>query len=238
MSSLQLLFNEDVDSNVLATAALPIKGNIVVPRWDVLMPQCSSEPMIIETAPPPSRSGKYFHFARALSICTSLCFWSCSASAWHLCRFGLPIHNHVVAHRLVAAKASLDEQKNSGPVDSTGSDSLLGSLGLMIDKTSLPRKGDSLMVLHDLRRKRDDLNALDLSDRVQSMAARLRADREEQRHEAAKLKAIREMSQEEFASILRRLEDQVDAHRRTCDRTHMDVLRTKCALGKAERAAD
>src|SRR5881628_1762775 len=70
------------------------------------------------------------------------------------------------------------------------------------------------------------------------MAARLRADREEQRHEAAKLKAIRKMSQEELTSILRRLEDQVDAQRRTCDRTHMDVLRTKCALGKAERAAD
>src|SRR5436190_16136293 len=46
------------------------------------------------------------------------------------------------------------------------------------------------------------------------------------------------MSQEELASILRRLEDQVDAQRRTYDRTHMDVLRAKCALGKAERAAD
>src|SRR3954464_1573496 len=108
----------------------------------------------------------------------------------------------------------------------------------MIDKTSLPRKGDSLMVLQDLRRRRDDLSSLDLSDRVKSMVARLRADREEQRHEAAKLMAIREMSQEELASILRWLEDQVDAQRRTCDRTHMDVLRTKCALGKAERAAD
>src|SRR5204863_9353723 len=46
------------------------------------------------------------------------------------------------------------------------------------------------------------------------------------------------MSQEELASILRRLEDQVDAQRRTCDRTHMEVLLAKCALGKAERAAD
>src|SRR4051812_5508737 len=163
---------------------------------------------------------------------------SCSAHPWHLCHFGLPIHNHVVAYRLFAAKASLDEQKNSGPVDSAGSDSLLGSLELMMDKTSLPRKGDSLMVLHDLRRRRDDLSALDSSDRIKSMVARLRADREEQRHEAAKLKAIREMSQEELASILRQLEDQVDAQRRTCDWTHMDVLRTKCALGKAERAAD
>src|SRR5436190_22788024 len=108
----------------------------------------------------------------------------------------------------------------------------------MMDKTSPPRKGDSLMVLHNPWRKRDDLGALDLSDRVKSMTARLHADREEQRHEAAKLKAIREMSQEELASILRRLEDQVDAQRRTCDRTHMNVLRTKCALGKAERAAD
>src|SRR2546430_16576560 len=108
--------------------------------------------------------------------------WSCSAHPWNLCHFGLPIHNHVFAHRLFAAKASLDEQKNSGPVDSAGSDSLLGSLELMIDKTSPPRKGDSLMVLHDLRRRRDDLSALDLSDRVKSMVARLRADRDEQRH--------------------------------------------------------
>src|SRR3954470_17984262 len=46
------------------------------------------------------------------------------------------------------------------------------------------------------------------------------------------------MSQEELASNLRWLEDQMDAQRQTCDRTHMDVLRTKYALGKAERAAD
>src|SRR5436189_2656079 len=101
---------------------------------------------------------------------------SCSAYPWHLYHFGLLIHNHVVAHRLFAAKASIEEQKNSGPVDSAGSDSLLGSLELMMDKTSPPSKDDSLMALHDLRRKRDDLSALDLSDRIKNMAARLRAD--------------------------------------------------------------
>src|SRR5438270_11745156 len=104
----------------------------------------------------------------------------------------------------------------------------------MMDKTFPPSKGDSLMVLHDLRRKRDDLSALDLSDRAKSMAARLRANREEQRHEAAKFKAIREMSQEELSSVLWRLEDQVDAQRQTYDWTHMEVLQTKCALGKAK----
>src|SRR4051812_34913177 len=81
MSSLQLLFSEDVDSNGLATAALPIKGNIVVPRWDILMPQCSSEPMIIEAVPPPSHLGKYSHFARALFICSSL-YLRASLSFW------------------------------------------------------------------------------------------------------------------------------------------------------------
>src|SRR3954470_21788333 len=141
MSSLRLLFGEDVDSNGLATAAAPTKGDIVVPRWDVLGPRCSSEPMVVETAPAPPWSGKYLHFLRAFSTCMSL---------WHLCHSGLPIHNHVIAHRLFAAKASLDEQKNSGLVDSAGSDSLLGSFELMMEKTSLPRKGDSLMVLHDL----------------------------------------------------------------------------------------
>ena len=108
--------------------------------------------------------------------------------------FWLADHNYIVAHRLFAAKASLDEHKNSRPVDSAESDSLLGSLELIMDRTSPPNKGDSLMVLHNLWRKRDDLSALDISDRVKSMAARLRADREEQHHEAAKLKAIREMS--------------------------------------------
>ena len=78
--------------------------------------------------------------------------------------------------------ASLDDHKSSGPVDSVGSDSLLGSLELMMDKTSPPGKGDSLMVLDDLRRKRDDLSALDLSDHIKNMAFRLRADREEQRY--------------------------------------------------------
>src|SRR3954471_14529738 len=121
MSSLRLLFDEDVDSNSLATAALPTKGNIVVPRWDVLVPQCSSEPMIVETAPRPSCLGKYLHILLAFSTCTSLC---------RLCHSGLPIHNYVNAHRFFAEEASLDEQKNSGPVDSVGSDSLLGSLEL------------------------------------------------------------------------------------------------------------
>ena len=73
-------------------------------------------------------------------------------------------NNYIVAHRLFAAKVSLDEHKNSGPVDSAGSDSLLGSLELMMSKMSLPGRGDPLMVLHDLQRKRDDLSALDLSD--------------------------------------------------------------------------
>ena len=114
-------------------------------------------------------------------------------------------HNCIVAHCLFAAK-------NSGPVDSPGSDSLLGSLELMMSKMSLPGTGDPLMVLHELRRKRDNLNTLDLSDRIKSMAARLRADREEQRHEAARLKTIRDMSQEELTSILWRLEDQVDVY--------------------------
>src|SRR4051812_36284062 len=124
-----------------------------------------------------------------------------------------------------AAKPSLYEHKSSGPVDFAGSDSLLGFLELMMSKMSLPGRGDPLMVLHNLQRKRDDLNALDLSDQIKSAAARLHADREEQRHEAARLKTIQDMSQEELASILRRLEEQVDAQRRTCGRTHMEVLR-------------
>src|SRR4051812_20796776 len=96
--------------------------------------------------------------------------------------FLLAVHNCIIAYCLFAAKAFLDEQKNSGSVDFAGSDSLLGSLELMTSKMSLPSKGDPLMVLHDLQRRRDDLSALDLSDRVKGMAARLHTDREEQRH--------------------------------------------------------
>src|SRR3954464_14915322 len=104
MSSLQLLFSEDVASNGLATAALPLKGNIVVPRWDVLMPQCSSEPMTIEAVPSPSCLGKYSQFARTLFRRMSSYPRSCSAHPWHLCHLVLPIHNHVVAHCLFAAQ--------------------------------------------------------------------------------------------------------------------------------------
>src|SRR4051812_17976606 len=102
ISSLQLLFDEDVDSNGLATAALPTKGDTVVPRWDVLVLQCSSEPMNVKTAHPPPCPGKYLRFLRAFSTCTSL---------WRLCHSGLPIHNYVGAHRLFAAKASFGEQR-------------------------------------------------------------------------------------------------------------------------------
>src|SRR3954466_9958952 len=91
MYSLRRLFGEDVSSNGLATAATPTKGDIVVPRWDVLVPRCSSEPMIVETAPPPPCPGKYLHFPRAFSACTSLYLWSRSTCAWHLCHSGLPI---------------------------------------------------------------------------------------------------------------------------------------------------
>src|SRR3954466_12150367 len=107
MSSLRPFFDENGASNGPATAATPTKGDIVVPRWDVLVPRCSSVPMIVETTPLPSWPGKYLHILRAFSTCTSL---------WHLCHSGLPIHNYVNAHRLFAAKASPDEQKNSGPV--------------------------------------------------------------------------------------------------------------------------
>src|SRR3954471_13230965 len=70
MSSLRPFFGEDVDSNGLATTATPTEGDIVVPRWDVLVPRCSSEPMVVETAPAPPWSGKYLHFphARAYGI--------------------------------------------------------------------------------------------------------------------------------------------------------------------------
>src|SRR3954471_858748 len=91
MSSLRPSFGEDVASNSLAAAATPTEGNIVVPRWDVLVPWCPSVPMVVETAPPPLWSGKYLHFILAISACTSLYLRSRCACAWHLCHSGLPI---------------------------------------------------------------------------------------------------------------------------------------------------
>src|SRR3954468_214560 len=91
MSSLRPFFGEDVSSNGPATAATPTKGDIVVPRWDVLVPRCSSEPMIVETAPPLLCPGKYLRFPRAFSACTSLYLRSRSTCAWHLCHSGLLI---------------------------------------------------------------------------------------------------------------------------------------------------
>src|SRR5438270_6367163 len=91
MSSLRPLFGEDVDSNGLATAAIPTKGDIVVPRWDVLVPRCSSEPMIVKTAPPPPCLSKYLRFPCDFSPCTSLYLRPHSTCTWHLCHSGLPI---------------------------------------------------------------------------------------------------------------------------------------------------
>src|SRR2546430_8258632 len=91
MSSLRRLFGEDVSSDGSATAATPIKGDIVVPRWDVLVPRCSSEPMVAETAPPPPSPGKYLCFPRGSSACPSLYLWSRNTCAWRLYHSGLPI---------------------------------------------------------------------------------------------------------------------------------------------------
>src|SRR3954470_13950467 len=91
MSSLQPFFGEDVASNGLATSAIPTEGDVVLPRWDVLVPRCSSEPVVVETAPPPPWPGKYLHFLRAFSACTSLYLRSCGVCAWRLCYSGLPI---------------------------------------------------------------------------------------------------------------------------------------------------
>src|SRR4051812_42008609 len=106
MSSLRPFFGGDGASNGPATAATPIKGDIVVTRWDVLVPRCSSEPMVVETTPLPPWPGKYLLFIHAFSACTSLYLRLHCACAWHLCHSGLPIHNYVIAHRLFTAKAS------------------------------------------------------------------------------------------------------------------------------------
>src|SRR3954468_10333187 len=99
ISSLRPFFGEDGAFNGPATAATPTKGDIVVPRWDVLVPRCSSEPMVFETAPPPPWPGKYLHFVRAFSACTSLYLRLRCGCAWHFYHSGMPIHNYVIAHR-------------------------------------------------------------------------------------------------------------------------------------------
>src|SRR5436305_1158993 len=91
MSSLWHFFGKDGASNGPATAAAPTKGDIVVPRWEVLVPQGSSEPMIVKTAPPPPWPGKYLHFLRAFSVCASLYLQSYDVCAWCLYHSGLPI---------------------------------------------------------------------------------------------------------------------------------------------------
>src|SRR4051812_35726792 len=91
MSSLRPSFGEDVASHGLATAVAPTEGDVVVPRWYVLVPRCSSEPGVVETAPSPPWSGKYLHFLHAFSICMSLYLRSRSACSWHPCHFCLPI---------------------------------------------------------------------------------------------------------------------------------------------------
>src|SRR4051812_15853108 len=94
-----------------------------------------------------------------------------------------------------AAKQLLYGGEASNHMDSVGSDSLLGLFKLMMSIMSLPRGGDPLMILNNLQRRRDALNALDLSSRIKDMAARLYTNYEEQCHEVARLKVIQVMSQ-------------------------------------------
>src|SRR4051812_25809439 len=77
-------------------------------------------------------------------------------------------------HVIFVAKSSPYDGKSSDLVDNAGFDSLLSSFELTMSSESPPRKGDPLMVLCDLQRRKDALNALDLLGRINKAAAKLR----------------------------------------------------------------
>src|SRR3954470_4696329 len=86
-------------------------------------------------------------------------------------------------HVAFATKLSPCDGRSSDPVDNVEFDFLLDSFEPMMSRESPPREGDALMVLCDLQRRRDALNALDLSGRIKWAAAKLRANQEEQLRE-------------------------------------------------------
>lgn len=67
--------------------------------------------------------------------------------------------------------------------------------------------GSSRITLAILQRGQDTLRALDLLGRIRDMAARLRADHEQRRKEAAELRALQAMTDTELASSLQQLEN-------------------------------
>src|SRR3954466_10088989 len=98
-------------------------------------------------------------------------------------------------HIVFAAKLSPCDGRSSDPVDNAEFDFLLDSFELMMSRESPPRKGDALMDLCNLQRKKDALNPLDFSGRIKKSTAKLRASREEQLREAVRLRAINSSSE-------------------------------------------
>src|SRR3954470_14403158 len=83
----------------------------------------------------------------------------------------------------------------------------------MMSRESPPREGDPLMVLCDLRRRKDALNALDLSGTIKEAAAKLRVSREEQLREVVKLRAINTTSEVQLTSSLQHIRGRIKAQR-------------------------
>src|SRR4051812_35192354 len=99
-----------------------------------------------------------------------------------------------------AAKLSPCDGRSSDPVDNAEFDFLLDSFESMMSRESPPRRGDALMVLCDLQRKKDVLNTLDLSGRIKETTAKLRASREGQLREVVRLRAINTTSEVQLTS--------------------------------------
>src|SRR3954462_668880 len=137
-------------------------------------------------------------------------------------------------HVVFTAKLSPCDGKSSDPVDNAEFDFLLNSFEVMMSRESPPQEGDALMVLCDLQKRRDALNALDLSGRIKETAAKLRFNREEQLHEVVKLRAINTTSEVQLTSSLQHIQGHIGAQRQTCQRLQLEAFRAKSALGKAE----
>ena len=97
-----------------------------------------------------------------------------------------------------------------------------------------PTENDLSMALAVLKEQRIALGAADLSEKIKTLATKLRADRDEKIHLEAELQVYRSMSDEEFNAMLQHTRARVEERRQPYNGACSEILDAKAALHLAQ----
>lgn len=84
--------------------------------------------------------------------------------------------------------------------------------------------------LTTLLRRRDTMNTLDLSTKIEELATRQRADQDHRRWKTAELRVVSATTEIEFSSSLQQVEHCVDEQRQVCAEFHLERVHAGVAL--------